>query len=361
MTQILPLFKPANLCILLDANHYYPGSILSGKVVFDVLYETIDGDSLSVRVLGEERTVIRLSKEDTRHETSIFFHSSQTLAHSDDGLFRKGRFEYPFSFELAPTNVLLPYFHAELGGGSCWIDYSVETKLHRKGIFKWSVECKVPFHVWTLPTMDPDRSLITVPVLSKEIRFLWAWDTGIITMGLSCSPGCLSAGEEFEIHYIIGNHSTSTIKAVLIGVYQNVHIQSEGEKYVMKQPVFQKRLEKDQLEMNVDPAQRNLYQHNLSTIELQKQLDMQRFRLKGKICEIKGEIMPIPAFSGKLLQVHYTVELQVLTTFGTSNPSISRPVSLYAKPWISTDESVLIPAEHFHDNPLIGRREQSLS
>jgi hypothetical protein len=333
MVKVLPLpEKPANLSVILVEKGFTPGAVVSGRVILEVLNDTLDGDSLIVRLIGQESTVVMMSRKERSRQVSVFVEIPQTLAHSPSGTFQKGQHEYPFIFTL-PSSGLLTSFYANSRGNECRTEYRIEAQVVRKGIFKWDVRSSADFNVWPFPPACPDTYPVTVPVTGEKAHFFWCRGTGTLQMGISCSSASLAIGEEFDISYVLKNNSTSTIQSVVVGIVQNVTFQANGVKHVFKQFLFEKRLgnnELNELGIEVSPSGKQkakLLETNRDWVDSQKQLDSNRFSLTGKIME-NGSATP---FAGKLIQVIHTLELSVQTSFGTSNPLIYAPITIYRK------------------------------
>ena len=126
--------KGAVIIVHLDNDNIAtPGSSLTGTVYLEVFKESISADFLDIQFNGKEfskATVKQGKNHYAYYDEHVFFNVSCKLFDFPNGNVMKGKYEYPFSFNIPEG---LPARNGAKDYSSNWflIRYYFEARLHR--------------------------------------------------------------------------------------------------------------------------------------------------------------------------------------------------------------------------------------
>jgi hypothetical protein len=329
----------ATINLVIANQSIIPGIPVQGKVYLSVNHEKVDAESLMLRITGGEYTCIRQVTQQGEHahvhshkNTSAFLDLTFPLAVVQDGCFRKGQYEFPFTFTL-PTGVL-PSMGATLpgnDGGHCSVSYTVEVKLHRRGWFKWDVKHHQELWVLGTPVQHIPNFVTYLPPVEYPLNF-FCFKRGTVRLGLYTTTSLLAAGESFDVNYVIQNNSTSRIKAMEIFLYEVIIWRADGITRTLRNILFQKRLDSSEIQVDLSPVDPNQNSIDGSVVitnqqvlaELKEILDSRRHRYP---CVVPSSART--TMDGNLIDVEHWLTIRIATPFGTSDPEISTKLTIH--------------------------------
>ncbi len=338
--------KNATLGVAIDQSYVTPGSDITGKIYLSVAKDEVTTDCLVLRMIGQENTCAKYTTHDKNSAAQHyirshcrFFELSFIIATFSDGKVSAGQYEYPFKITLplglpSSLSAILPGEN----GGDCTIGYYIETKLHRKGIFKWDVEYKLPIRIFPSPLtseiLQQQFPVYALPVQQK-IHFCCCMERGNVILSMFTPTACLHSGDEFDVSYLVNNLSSTDIKAIEISAIEEVHWTASGRKRTLTKTLYHSRLDKNTLQLHTSPVVlRDLKNQNGGVIgeyivdsttlqQLKEVLDSRRFAVHGTIGSSNCYDV-----EGTLISCKHYIQLTVCTTFGSSNPTIIMPFAL---------------------------------
>lgn len=337
---IMGVQASAHLAINIDNPSIVPGTVVSGTVYLAVNKDRVDAESLILRIVGGEYTCVKYTTSNGKHHhhhqvhgTAIFLDLSYPLALTPGGYFVKGQYEFPFRFCL-PQGVL-PSMGAMLPGehgGHCSISYAVEAKLHRKGFFNWDVQHKKEFWVLGPPVAHLPNYPTYIPPIEVPLNFFGCCKRGNVRLGISTDKSVLAAGEQFEVHYVIQNNSTSRMKAMEIDIRENVIWRAQGQTRVLSTNLFHRRLEQNTIGLDISPANQNdtvdvgslVIQNHDILLHLKNILDSRQFK-----CPVQIGANARTTTDGNLIDVEHYLVVSIKTPFGTSDPEVTSKITVH--------------------------------
>jgi hypothetical protein len=351
----------ATINVALDAAMVAPGTATTGKVYLSVNNEKVDAESLMLRIVGGEYTLIKHatgSGDERRvhnyYSSSIFLDYAFPLTVVQDGCFRKGQYEFPFSFTLPPG--VLPTMGAATqsgqNSGHCSVKYSMEVKLHRRGWMTWDVKNSRELTVLGTPVQHIPKFGTYLPPSEYPLHFCCCYKVGNVRLGLSTETSLLAAGETFDVSYVVQNNSTSRIKALELEVVEVVTWRSRMFTATKSSQLFHKRLEQGDIQFDLSAINPN----DSATVggngtisnpdilkELKEILDSRRH-----CCPVNLPPSARPTMDGSLIDVEHFLKVRIATPFGTSDPEILSRLTVHrygiqAAPVIETDGSIYTP------------------
>jgi hypothetical protein len=336
---------PAVINVVVDNSQFVPGTAVHGKVYLMINSDKVEAESLILQLVGLEHTVVKYTtgsgkhrRHHTKHANAIFLNLSYPLTQARGGYFEKGQYEFPFLFTL-PSGIL-PTMRAYLPGshgGSCYVSYFVEAKLHRPGWFKWDVHHKQELLILG-PPISPTANFITYrPPVEYPLTFCCCFNRGSVRLGIYAAQSLLAAGESFDVNYVIQNNSTSRIKAMEIFVVEEVHWSAAGRNRCEVVNLFYKRIDDSEIQLDLSPIDPSNQNNNNTTIgeitnqqvlhQLKEILDSRRYRYPATISPNARASM-----KGSLILVKHYLKIRIATPFGTSDPEIYCDILVHRHP-----------------------------
>jgi hypothetical protein len=290
-----------------DGGILIPGDIISGTVYVTMLKKTVGVHDLTVKIVGEEATLIDYSSKHCNQSNgteiyearSVIFVKSEefTLTDADVEETYAFPFSFPLPYGLPPSRKFTsPHNKKDL----CSINYRVEVKMtkHRKLFLLPAVVAK-----GSLPLFVPYQPVTAVsPLLSTYISEKDVY-VGSSYMNLRLSVFFVCSHDDsisLFVSYTVGNYPIVKIQQIELTVAENVSWNADGHS-----TKFSKTL-----------ASRTISKHELCNCENSCGLSIKR-----------GDHSP--AYDGKLMRIHHEFIMKVTTSsFHTKNPIISTEISL---------------------------------
>lgn len=337
----------AVIAIQIDNNYgeICSGSTIRGTVFLDVQKESITADSLNIALIGEEHT--KVSYQVQQHYTEknsegVEVHKTRTVTeYAYDkaiiididrvlnvfgGQCRNGRYQYPFEIQVpnglpgrqgSRDNSRSDYF--------C-IEYHLEARLHRNGIFTWDVKNRVEILMNDQP-FPYERTPLYVEPSVRNISFLCCIPSGTMTLGVKMDSAQVAATDTLRVNYEIINKSTSRIKALEVHVDEILSFRAHGHSRVQSARLYSQRIELAQLlatGLKAEPDK------GIEAITPQEWEELAE-RLKAGQHGINVMIPDFTRsdFNGNLGTVRHNVSVTIRTPFCVSDPEVAMPLGVY--------------------------------
>ena len=312
----------ASLAIEIEKNGIISaGDKIRGRVLLDVRKVT-SADFLMIRFYGHEKVNIRyntaapnggVAHHNAKEEVVIF--SSEVVLHSfAGGSVEMGRFEFPF--EVAIPSGLPGSQSYKNRGDFCKIEYFCGAKLHRPGMFDWSVKnsCEVlmndePYEAFPVP-------LFLGPTIS-DVFFMGLISRGEMTIGAEVSTSNACGNDTLRLNYALQNTSTSRVKALEIELICHIKLQAGYHYSDYKYPVFQHRI--------LYPMS-TIGERNINLVTLRDQIKRGEFGVNIPIAEDVRN-----TYNGLHSSITYELSLSIKTSFGSTNSTIKVPIIMHRR------------------------------
>ena len=263
--QIIVLIytKMKNFKIVLDSESYFPGSIVSGKVIIKLdvpkKYKLIE-----VGITGKAETFWSETSESFRDSksTSYFENVEEYLnkwvsvwkrEDSPNGVLSSGVHSYPFQFTL-PHNIPSSY-----EGGCAWIRYGVHGRI-RTGCLKFDHSTDLAFPVKQLISID-DANLLRPKQFEKKKNASLFFTPGPIPFNFELSRTGFCLGEQIPLSVNITNGSLRNAKVLASLVRREVFLASDGHARVILDKIVDVTSDK------IRPWQSTIWMSNVSVPE----------------------------------------------------------------------------------------------
>jgi hypothetical protein len=358
----------ATLNVVINSPSIIPGVPVQGRVYLMVNHDRVEAETLMLRITGGEYTCVRYvsgngehRNHHSAHSTSIFLDLAFPLASSQDGYFRRGQYEFPFTFTL-PTGVL-PSMGATIPGdhgGHCSVTYTVEVKLHRRGWFKWDIKHHQELWVLGTPVQHIPSYSTYLPPVEYPLTFWCCYKVGNVRLGLSTANSLLAAGQTFDINYVIQNNSTSRVKAMEVVLLEVVIFRAQGRTASASNILWENRLTEQEMQVDLSPVSNPndsvsiggspVITNQQIIQQLKEILDSRRYRSPASVPSSARTTM-----DGNLIDVEHYLKIRIATPFGTSDPEIATKLSVHRYGIQSTPYAVtssIMPPMHQTPNQL---------
>lgn len=309
---------------------YSSGGAVSGKVYLSVEKDSVTADSLDILFTGNESSKVgydvqvrdidgKGSHRERRHayESVCFLSLSFPLTTYAGGHVGRGRYCYPFSFQLPPC---LPgrreiFVHDHYFK----LHYFMEVRLHRTGFMTWDVKNKREVLIVDQPAPAYVTPMYTEPTRTP-IKFFCCFDSGSITMGAKLDNTHLALGEACNCDFVVANHSTSRIKAVEVRIHQHIDIRAMSHTGGDTTQTFTRRIEAQELmkDMSINPEKKGEFTDDNATYLLTL--------LQKGAHRVAAPVTGFAGFAGSLASVTHEMHFQVKTPFCVDDPELQFPL-----------------------------------
>jgi len=341
------LSKPAVIAIQVDNNYgeICSGGTIRGTVYLDVQKDSVTADSLNIALIGEEHTKVSYQVEvpyTEKDSEGKDVHKTRTVTeHAYDKAFiinidrilsvcggqvRNGRYQYPFEIQV-PTGLPGRQGSQDNSRSDYYcIEYHLEARLHRNGVFEWDVKNRVEILMNDQP-FPYERTPLYVEPSVRNISFLCCIPSGTMTLGVKMDSSQVAATDSLRLSYEVINKSTSRIKALEVHVDEFVSFRARGHSRVQSGRLFTQRIDLAQLlatGMKVEPI------NGLEPITTQEWQALAELLKAGQ----HGVNILIPAtarsdFNGQLGNIRHQVNVSIRTPFCVDDPEVTMPLGLY--------------------------------
>ena len=304
------------------------GGKIRGKVLLDVRKVT-SADFLMFRFYGHEKVNVQYTtpgvnnaptRRNAKEEVVIF--SSEVVLHNfAGGSVQKGRFEFPF--EVAIPSGLPGSQSYRNRNDFCKIEYFCAAKLHRPGMFDWSVKnsCEVlmndePYEAFPVP--------LFIGPTTSNVFFMGLTSRGKMTTGAEVSTSNACGNDTLRLNYAIQNNSTSRVKALEIELICHVKLQAESHYSDYKYPIYQHRILYP-MSTRIEPLT-TVGERNINLVTLRDQIRRGEFGVNIPIAEDVRY-----TYNGLHSSITYELSLAIKTSFGSSNSTIKVPIIMHRR------------------------------
>lgn len=330
-------FMSSGAAIAVDFNLTDDNRIV-GKVYLYIQKQYVDADFLKVRVTGREKTCVKWYETIHYHEkdsngndvqktrtearydyASAAFLDVDYIIASYPGMVGQGSYEYPFEITL-PHYGLPATCYREFSGNYFRVNYTLEVRLDRHNFFSRDVVNARQFLYSGSQIKAPAVPMYIEPLL-RPVRSCFCFDRGSMKLAGYVNRNYTSVSDPLYCNYMVVNNSTSRIKAITVGVYENVHLRAHSHNTSTSYALFEQRIEAAQLE-GIEPVAKK----DQASLSLDHQL-IQAFydiiRMNRQQINITLPYTTVNDYNGVLVKVTHTVKIRAVTPFGTENPNIA--------------------------------------
>eukprot|EP01032_Pedospumella_encystans_P022041 gene22041-24987_t len=325
----------ATLRVVFDNPDALSGTSATGKAYLSVNKDEVSCGSIGCRVLGQEITQVRYTRttgsgknkrttHHTAHQRTNFMDQRFCLLTLPTNTIRRGQYEYPFQFTI-PNNAPASMSAGGRAHASCSISYSVEVWLDRPGFMRWDIK-----HQQFLNVSNPAPVGTKVPLYIEPcqvpVHSFCCIHRGNILMGGAAESSILSAGGPASVKYAMQNSSTVPVKAIEVTLTEIVRFSAQGHHSSSSTALFHTRLSPQ--DAGLDQALRPLENGSQGgdLMALRDMLESDRFKVNFNI--------PAGArntYNGSIIHVEHSLMIKVITTFGSANPTLQRPIQMFSR------------------------------
>jgi hypothetical protein len=248
------------------------------------------------------------------------------LASISDRMIRAGQYEYPFQFTIpngAPASM-----QAGKGSSSCNINYSMQVWLDRPGFLRWDIRSTVYVNVANPPPVGNHTPLYIEP-MQVPVHSCCCIHRGDILMGGSAESSIISAGGQSSVKYAVQNSSSVPIKAIEISIVEDISFSARGHHGRTYATLYHTRLSPAAagLELALRPSKKGDANADFADLRaLSSMLESDLYKLPFTVPSSARN-----TYNGCIVRVEHYFKIQVMTTMGTANPVISRPIKVFSQ------------------------------
>lgn len=322
----------AALFVQLDNNGpIIGGGQISGRVYLSVDKDNVSADSLNVKFYGREATKVQYTVQngDNTETRSAFDDRIILCIDCVLAIFPKyvtrGRYEFPFCMKV-------PFGLPGKQGtrvGSDWfvIEYFLEARLNRLGMFAWDVHNHQ--EILLLDPPSPIKIPSFVPPVTKPINFCCCIEKGTVTVLANCDDTNINSGEQFNVDYSIHNESEATIKALEIRIDQTMRFTADGHVNHCTNTMYKLRIDESQLQ-GIDKMERHgdgVVPLDYAAIFQQLMAQTRRATFNFPVCR--------SSMRGQLGTIHHALVVRVATPFCVDDPELHIPLTVINGPQVA--------------------------
>jgi hypothetical protein len=322
----------AALFVQLDNNGpIVGGGQISGRVYLSVEKDNVSADSLNVKFYGREASKVEYTVHNGDNTERRIAHEDRIILCMDCVLavfpkfVSRGRYEFPFCMKI-PFG--LPGKQG-VRSGSEWfvVEYFLEARLHRYGMFAWDVHNHQ--EIFLLDPPSPIKIPSFVPPVTKPIFFCCCVNKGTVTVLANCDDTNINSGELFNVDYSIHNESEATIKALEIRIDQTIRFTAQGHVNHWQSTMFKQRIDESQLQ-GIDKMPR----HGNGVVPLDYPAIFQQLMAQTKRTTFNFPVCR-SSMRGQLGTVFHALIVRVATPFCVDDPEIHIPLTVINGPQVA--------------------------
>jgi hypothetical protein len=323
----------ATIAVSFDHGETTPGEVVNGKVHLSVNQAQVECVSVGCRIIGQESTRVIYHTGSGKHrhrhtatEKRNFLDMQFCLQQVSGGSIHSGQYEYPFQFAVpAGCPASMAGLIHRSGSDRFNIQYYVEVWLDRPGMLRWDIRNKQIFTVFTHPPTSAKTPIYMEPSPVHLSTFLCV-PRGHVVLGGAADSNVLCAGENTVIKYAVQNNSSVGIKAVEVIIEEVVTITARGHTSTGRTMLFKKRLTAGECKADLralagDAPDQEQTWRNLTEV------------LHSDTTNVPA-VVPVNAcstYNGSVVFISHEMTIKVCTGFGCSNPSVTRPITIYSR------------------------------
>jgi hypothetical protein len=328
----------ATIAVTFDRTDTTPGETATGKVYLSVNQPQVECVSVGCRIVGQESTQVTYTTEEndidgkshttthTATEKRNFLYMQFCLQQVPGGSIQNGQFEYPFQFTVpAGCPASMASLISKYGSDGFNIQYYVEAWLDRPGMMRWDIRNKQIFTVYTRPSTSTKTPIYMEPC-PVYLNTFFCVPRGYVVLGGAAESSVLCAGENTVIKYAVQNNSAVNIKAVEVIIEQKVMITAQGHRETGKTVLFKKRLTAGECKADLSALVGNPLDQEQTWRKLTEVL-------RSDLTDVPV-VIPQTAcctYYGSIVCISHEMTIKVCTGFGCSNPSVTRPITMYSR------------------------------
>jgi hypothetical protein len=321
----------ATIAVTFDRGEATPGEVVNGNVHLSVTQAQVECVSLGCRIIGQESTRVIYHTGSGKHrnrqtatEKRNFLDMQFCLQQIPRGSIRSGQYQYPFQFGI-PAGCPASMAASIHGSDRFSIQYYIEVWLDRPGMLRWDIRNKQIFTVFTHPPTSVKTPIYMEPSPVNLSTFLCI-PRGQVILGGAAESNVLCAGENTVIKYALQNNSAVGIKALEVTLEQVITITARGRTRTGRTILFKKRLTTGQCNADLRALNGNAPDQEQTWRNLTEVLHSDTTNVPA--------VVPVNACStyyGSVVHISHEMTIKVCTGFGCSNPSVTRPITIYSR------------------------------
>ncbi len=295
------------------------GEALEGTVYCEVFKDKIDCDNVTIEFVGQEKTQVRYESGSGKHRHTHYAHQTADIIRANyflhqcnDKYIYKGRYEFPFSIQLA--NSLPPSFYHGESGHYAQIVYSLEARLHRYGALSWDVKNVVPLTMYGNNAQIIPNPVCIEPVTTR-VKYWCCIDKGAMSLGTKVNSATIRAGDNAVVDFAVYNNSEATVKAIVVAASTRIGVQAGIHSASMTLSVIDKRIDKQDLK-HVDKTKREAAADESQVNALLKS------ELDNAANRVSFPVTTTPTYLGAIINVKTWLDTSIRTPFCVDDPSL---------------------------------------